>query len=306
MAEIFETRFKDVDGVCVKTKKFSAIFLPKYGGKLASLIDCENGKELLAQDKNEKYLPQDAQSVYVDNEVSGTDDLFPTIDMCITGFANNEEYPCHGEVLRHKHFYSIDGHVLNMSFASEKFGYIFKKQIREAENGELAVKYTIWNRTDKDFPCLFGLHCMFAAEKDGKILTFEKDDTAVIMFDEKAELGGRWDEITVSEKVFASDMYAPDGNAYKFYLSLPKTKGKCGYFYPSVNKNIVLSYSAEELPYLGIWMNNGMFKGMYSAAAEPCTLPYDSPENAGNKGKSFVIKSNEEYVVEVVFDLENV
>ena len=46
----------------------------------------------------------------------------------------------------------------------------------------------------------------------------------------------------------------------------------------------MFKYDAALVPYLGIWMNNGEFKGMYNVALEPCTAPYDSPKNAQKAG----------------------
>ncbi len=303
MSKIFETTFKNVNGICVETDKLRAIFLPEYGAKLTSLVYKSQNYELFSQDENPVYLPQSETSNYVEQEVSAVDDLFPTIDPCKTGFANNEEYPCHGETLRVKHDYSVEDDKLTMSFTSEKFGYRFTKTVYGGENGELKTVYEITNQTDTDFPCIFGLHCMLRAEEGGKVLTYETEDEAVMMFDEDGEFGNRWDQVKLSEKMLTSDKYAKDGNAYKYYLCGKKTANQCGYFNPVLDKTVMLSYNGKAMPYLGIWMNNGKFKEMYNVAIEPCSAPYDSPVNAKDKGYEFLIKAGETYRVEVSYDV---
>lgn len=299
--KIYSTTFKDVSGICAETETLKAVFLPQYGAKLASLIYKEDNYEILAQDENKVYLPQSKNSVYIENEVSAVDDLFPTIDPCRTGFADNAEYPCHGETLRFPHKYSINENTLTMEFVSETFGYKFTKLVKEGECGGITVAYAITNLSDADFPCIFGLHCMLAAEKGGKVLTFEKPGDAVMMFDEDGQFGKPLQKVALSDKMLVSDAFDENGNAYKYYLCKEKTTGKCGYYNPAIRKNIILSYDGNALPYLGIWMNNGKFKGMYNAALEPCTAPYDSPVNAKEKGYNFIIGKGETYSAEITF-----
>lgn len=303
MNNIFETTFKNISGICVQTETLRAIFLPEYGAKLVSLVYKPQNYELLAQDENPIYLPQSETSNYTEQEVSAADDLFPTIDPCKTGFANDTEYPCHGETLRVKHDYVIEDNKLVMSFTSKKFGYRFVKTVYGGDRGELKTAYEITNLTNTDFPCIFGLHCMLRAEAGGKVITFEEPGDVTVMFDENAQFGARWEQVKLAEAMLTSDPYAKDGNAYKYYLCDKKTVNQCGYFNPVLNKNVMLSYQSEGMPYLGIWMNNGKFKGMYNVALEPCSAPYDSPVNAKNKGCEFLIKAGETYGVEVSYDV---
>ncbi len=301
---IFETTFKNISGICAETETLRAIFLPEHGAKLVSLVYKPKNYELFAQDENPIYLPQSETSNYVEQEVSAADDLFPTIDPCKTGFANNIEYPCHGETLRVKHDYQICDNKLVMSFSSKKFGYRFVKTVSCGENGELTTSYEITNQTDADFPCIFGLHCMFRAEEGGKVVTFEDCDEVTVMFDEDKEFGHPWDRVKLSDKMLTSDRYSKDANAYKYYLCGKKMKNQCGYFNPVLDKTVMLSYNSKAMPYLGVWMNNGKFKEMYNVALEPCSAPYDSPVNARNQGCEFIIKAGETYRVDVSYDVK--
>jgi len=125
------------------------------------------------------------------------------------------------------------------------------------------------------------------------------------MFDEDGQFGKPLQNVQLSDKMLISDAFDKNGNAYKYYLCKEKTVGKCGYYNPVINKNIILSYDGNALPYLGVWMNNGKFKGMYNAALEPCTAPYDSPANAREKGYNFIIGKGETYSVDITFNVED-
>lgn len=53
----------------------------------------------------------------------------------------------------------------------------------------------------------------------------------------------------------------------------------------------MLSYNDKAMPYLGIWMNNGKFKGMYDVVIEPCSATYDSPVKAKDHRCAFSIEA---------------
>lgn len=299
---IYSKRFKNIHGVCVESEKLSAIFLPGNGGRLVSLVCRKTGTEFLCQDPNPIYLPQSADGVYVNGEVSGVDDLFPTIDPCKTEFSR-EEYPCHGEVLRHPHQFRIVDDRLIEEFTSTLFGYQFTKTAFSTGDGAIGITYEIANQTDRDFPCLFGLHCMFAAEKGGRAVLFETVKNGIIMFDEDGEFGKRGETVPICNEMLQNTGYDPQNNAYKYYLCGEKSIGKCGYQYTN-GTTVTMEYDSKIMPYLGIWVNNGRFKGQYNMALEPCTIPFDSPQNAKEAGKSFIIPAKSKLAFTVVLDVQ--
>ncbi len=105
--------------VCVETEKFRGLFLPEFGCRMVSLEDKENEYELFAQDAADKFIPLTYDGGYVEAEVSGFDDMFPTIDPFVGG---GKAYPCHGEMCRVRHEWEITEDMLNTSFVSEVFG----------------------------------------------------------------------------------------------------------------------------------------------------------------------------------------
>ena len=82
--------------------------------------------------------------------------------------------------------------------------------------------------------------------------------------------------------------FSPEGESYKFYLTSPFSPLICGIDYNSGGR-ITVSFDGDEVRWLGVWMNNGSFKGMYNIAPEPCTAPYDNPVNAEKEGAGSLI-----------------
>ena len=70
-----------------------------------------------------------------------------------------------------------------------------------------------------------------------------------------------------------------------------------------VEKGIALEFDSGKIPFLGVWMNNGGFKNMHSAALEPCTLPFDSPVDAEKRGNTLMLYKGDRYSFKVCFRL---
>ena len=152
--EFEKSLFKDVLSVTVKSKELEAVFLPENGGKLVSLKDNISNTEWLAQDKNPHYIAQTMEGAYVDAEVSGADEMFPTIDPCVV---NGKSYPCHGEVCRVSHNYYVIEDKLVIEYSSKELEYDYKKIISENKDGSLNIKYEIKNLSDSNLPCMIKL-----------------------------------------------------------------------------------------------------------------------------------------------------
>lgn len=301
--EFINSSFKDVSSVVIKCEKFDATFLPENGGKLVSVKDKSN-TEWLAQDKNYKYIPQTKDGVYIDAEVSGADEMFPTIDPCVV---NGNSYPCHGEVCRISHRYYVDENNLVIQYHSNELKYDYKKIISENDDGSLNIKYEIKNNSDADFPCIWAFHMMFSSVDGGYAFACLPDDAhGEIMFDDTKRFGKREDVIVLKKEHFTNGKYQKDGDAYKYYITKPLENGICGYWRNDVKSCLKLTYDVKKLPYLGIWVNDGGFKEMYSTAVEPCNIPYDSIKNAKKHGYEFSIPSKAAFEFEINLSLDDI
>ena len=261
--------YKNRPAICVKGKRISAVFLPEDGGKLASLSDGE--REYLAQADGTEYKRLLPDGEYVDAECSGFDDMFPTIDPCLV---NGLFYPDHGEVCRYPMQMDIDENSVYFSFQSPTMPYVFSKTVSIDNKDRLCICYHIENTSNQELPFIWAGHIMLKGDQDGEVIVpYAKNAPIKQMFG--AKMQGDTDRSMLKP-------FSETGSSYKFYYTQPVPEGLCGYRIK--NRILMLQYDAAFVPYLGIWMNNGEFKGMYNVALEPCTAPYDSPENAQKAG----------------------
>ncbi len=135
------------------------------------------------------------------------------------------------------------------------------------------------------------------------VVLFEENAEAEIMFDVNGETGTPGSKNKVSKEILTQKPYSSEGGRIKYYFKDKVREGKCGYYNPKTRKTLYLKYDGDKIPYLGIWINDGGFKGMYNAAIEPATIPYDSPQNARARNMSFAIKPKESFEFTIVFDI---
>lgn len=261
-----------------------ATFLPEDGGKMASLKNTA-GFEYLAQAPGKNYQILNYTGNYVDSECSGFDDMFPTIDPYTPkkGFYKGIIYPDHGEVCRMPSEYSMNEESVTFAFQSRFFKTVFSKTVR-AEGEAIVLHYKIENHADEDFPYIWAAHCMLCGDPDAEITTPYGPEAPI------RKMFGKQEAAEMNRKSLSH--YSADGDSYKFYYLYRIKEGFCGYRYPSQRQTLMLRYDAEKVPYLGLWLNNGSFKGMYNIALEPCTAPFDSPGEAQKCHMQSVIKAH--------------
>lgn len=288
---IVRTTYKDRPAYLVRGGRLSALFLPEDGGKMASLTD--GAREYLAQAPGETYLRLFPDSDYVSCECSGFDDMFPTIDPYTPseGMCAGIPYPDHGEVCRYPQETACGENSLSFVFRSRRFPVVFSKNVSVSENGALAIDYTLDNRGNGDYPYLWAAHCMLAASADAQI---------VLPYGADAEVRPMFGALLSRTH---TQPYSPEGESYKFYFTQPAAQGYCGYRYAG-GRTLMLRYPPEIVRYLGIWINNGSFKGMYNIALEPCTAPYDRPDAAQAAACGSVIPAGESVRFRLTIDLE--
>ncbi len=290
MNTIQKDTYKGRPAYRVVTSALEAVFLPEDGGKLVSIIANQDGFEFLCQNPAPDYTRLAYDGSYVASECASWDDMFPTIDPYTPteGEYAGVTYPDHGEVCRLPMEVSQDGDALTFSCTSRLFRITYTKTIRAEEDGALALTYHIQNHGHEDFPYIWAAHCMLRGTDDLVVLTpYTADAPVAYMF------GPEGRELLPRDRLVG---YTPGtGAAYKFYYTEPTDGGfLCG-AYTASGHAFEMDYreSAEAIPYVGLWINNGKFKDYYNIALECATTPYDAPHKAMEKGYCSVIKAGE-------------
>lgn len=316
---IHKTKYKNVNAVCIEDENLKVTFLPEHGGKMASLICKKTEKELLVQAPGENYKTLKYDGRYIDSECSGFDDMFPTIDECDCDHFPwyGIKLPDHGEVCALEWDCEVEegGECLHCWVYGVRFPYRLDKWIRLSNNSSMRIDYKAENLSKYDMDFIWAAHIMINAESGARILVPYKDGaeaTCVFSEDEKFSKPGKkinWPVTNTTDNktidISKTGPQALDGNTYKFYFNEPLPESWCGYAYSNENTVLLIKYSKETVPYLGIWVNNGAFKDYFNIALEPCTGTFDNPKSAIEHGQNSVLPGHGEYRWNVQFCILN-
>ena len=184
--------------------------------------------------------------------------------------------------------------MIRMGFTSTRLLYRYEKLVRALPDGSALISYKITNLSSDPFPFLWAGHCMLASEPGGRLeLPFRDGAEAEICFDENGEYGSRGTRVHVTDDMLTSRSFSPDGNAYKFYYLDKTSSGVIRYTVGG--HSFVMEYDETKLPYVGVWMNNGKFKGFPCVTPEPCSVAFDKVSEARKRGQESVILPGESF-----------
>jgi hypothetical protein len=291
--------YKDLFAIKAETERLAVTFLPEYGGKCASIKDKKSGREFLSQAAGECYKKLAYDGDYVAAECSGFDDMFPTIDKYYYDRYpwQGVPVPDHGEVCGLEWKYETKTGALRMWTHSPRFGYKFEKTISEIKDG-ISIDYLVTNNTQFTLDFVYAAHCMVAAETGGVIVLpgVSNGEKATMVFSSDGKRGRYGSPFLWSKKdvlVTPDPVKKKDGlskaEAFKFFFDAPCNGGCCEYHYPD---GVVLSlgYSADKLPYLGIWINRYDLHNLCNVAFEPSSGTFDRPDAARIRGQFSTLK----------------
>lgn len=305
--KILNTHYKDAESITVETDSLRAVFLPAYGGKLASLVDRCTGREFLVQAPGAEYKKLGYDGDYVASECSGCDDMFPTIDVWYYDRFpwQGTRMPDHGEVAGLPWHCETDSKGrLHMWVYGVRFPYRLDKWI-SAQEGSLLIEYSAQNLSGFDMDFLWAAHTMMNAEPDAEIFVPYGDSaSATTVFTTEAGFGNPGDKLSWPNAIRrdgkAVDLRRvgernPQGNNFKYYFDEPMPQGRFGYYFPSDSTKLTIKVPEDKVPYLSFWINEGSFKDFFNIAPEPCTGAYDQPGAAKAHKQASVLPAGDEY-----------
>lgn len=295
--KVSEIEWKKQKGILLENDKISIVILPELGTKTASFYSKLANFELAAQYNGESYSMPHVGADFSEYDASGMDDTFPNInqsDYCSESY--NWHYPDHGEIWSAAFGYDIEDSKLHLVFNSISFPYQYEKWIH-LEEDEVVYTYKIINHGVDPFPCIWTFHGLFTYAEDMDIF-YPKDRTKVLNVLDSSLLGeaGRKLELINSEYDFFRVPNREASTLVKYYLDGPCEDGCCGFFYPGKKLKVSLKYDCKKLPYLGVWITAGGYRGDYNCALEPSNGFYDEIGLAEKNDSLYLLKPGEPLV----------
>ncbi|MFD0959297.1 hypothetical protein [Paenibacillus chungangensis] len=274
------------------------IVLPQAGGSIVSLQFKETRKEWLVEAIGDGIRHANYGDSYSEEMMHGWDECFPTIDVCRYPLPGSHEHihlPDHGELWSVPWTYSMTDHSLVTKTRGEVLPYSFTRTISFIDDQTLRLSYSVMNLMEAPLIAIWCPHPLFAATVHTQIrIPPELDEVFCVVGGKRYEEGllYKW---TQSEKEYSRmniDRLSPSEvqDSRKFYANTPFATGQAGLYELNTGEFVQLSWSVKELPYFGLWINEGHYNEKLMVALEPCNGYYDNLDSAYKRGKTLLVE----------------
>lgn len=274
----------------------AVVIVPRFGGKIAQLTDLRTDREWL---HDAATLPREPHygASFVDHGPSGWDEMIPTIDHCrypVAGRWAGRWLPDHGEA------WSLPWQVVSKRPGSSGLalrveGRVLPYQLtRTAElvrPGKLRLEYRLVNLADEPFAFLWAAHPLFQVD-EGCRVQLPDHVRGVVNVRCDADWGPTGEEIGFPVGVLANgsrvDLASvaptPARRCRKHYLP-PDVSASWARVVHDDGASLTMHVDPVDVPYLGVWVDEGIHGDSPVVALEPATGYYDSLERAYRLGR---------------------
>lgn len=315
--------FRGEQAVIIENGTVRAAVLPGRGAKVTSLClrgsegeEPDGWTEVLSQIDGDRYrIPPEYGREFLGEDGSGFDDMAATIDACelaglqgLPGASGNGStgggstggpvrLPDHGEAWSRPWSYRIDGESVLLSIDGRALPYRFMKKISLTDD-ELVIDYSAENRAAVRIPFQWAAHALFRISPGARleVPADMKKIRNVYPGSTLPEAGAEYDYPLPfgAEGIDLSRMPPKNGHgAQKYWFIESVNEGRCSITDPEIGIRSSLLFDPVDLPWLGIWVNEGFWHGGYNLGIEPSTCWLDSPAAAMEHGRCLFLEPGE-------------
>jgi len=299
MSDVTVIDWEGFQALALESERLRLVCIPELGAKIVSLLDKKHSQEWLVSPMRPlKKLFYGAEFTLQD--MSGWDEMMPTITACTW---NGLAMPDHGEVWSIPWQVKENGNMISLSVASPTLPYRLSRDLALTAPDRLEMRYRLEHTGGGlTLPYIWAAHPQFIADEHTRVILpgEVKKVLNVIENDPLWGEAGTFCTMPLSEgvdgKVYDLTRVRPVENhaCRKFYLPPWQAVNWAGLRHERKGCELRLSWPAEEVPYLGLWFDEGAVNNRPVAAPEPSTGYYDSLERAFKNGRVAWLKPGEQ------------
>lgn len=273
--------------VVTETPRARVEIVPDLGGKIVSMYDKAAGKEWLVDSGSRPLKRVPYGSSFVQADMSGWDECFPTVDACRYPGAEHLALPDHGELWSVPWTWAAEGGEIRMRAQGTVWPYTFSRTLRWLDEAALRLSYRVDNHADEPLKFVWVAHPQFAIDEPTGIEAPPAMDRWLCVFGTGAFAQGR--EYAWRETGMDALANAVTGHARKFYHCGPVPQGRVSLAGLASGARLTCSFPKEAVPWLGIWIDEGLFNDRPVCALEPAVGYCDRPDLADARGTAGVV-----------------
>jgi galactose mutarotase-like enzyme len=278
------------------------VTIPQVGAKIVSLLDKRSGREWLVGAGDRTVRPVPYGALFHEQDMSGWDEMFPTIAASLypgDGEHHGAPLPDHGEV------WTLDWAVVQASegclaFAVEgrALPYRLVRTLTIHAPDTLDLHYQLTNSGRHSMPYIWAAHPLLACELEAEIVLPPEITKVCNTLPEEWGWGApesRFDwPVAVDAKgkcIRLDRIKAPTLRCGRKFYVLPDARPNwAGVVRRPVGDWLQLTWNSTNVPYLGLWIDEGALSHESVVAPEPATGFYDALERAWAKQEVTVLE----------------
>lgn len=291
--------YKGFLSITIENEQIRMVIVPSLGAKLVSLIYKPSGKEWLIDSGERPFRQPEYGSSFGEWDMSGWDECFPTINECPWEMDKSINLPDHGEIWSLPWTYRIEENEVICSVESQLLSYQFTRSISFYSSNKVRMNYRVVNKSDQPIPFLWVPHPQLAVTEPTRILLPESMSEMLCVYEGHRLKNGEtyaWDDISLIYP-------AVTGDGRKFYYEGQVPASWTGLYGQESENFLIVSVPKDRVPYLGVWMDEGMFNDRVTCALEPSIGYYDSLNMAVSNGTAQTIPAHDSFEWYVDIDL---
>lgn len=272
--------------------------IPELGAKLVSLCYKPTNKQWLAGSATGLRKVQYG-STFTDADMSGWDECFPTIDACaypLEGRYAGVLLPDHGEVWSLPWEAKCRGDQLICTVDGRALKYRLKRTLSFTHEAELCLDYEVTNLGEEALAYMWTAHPQFMATSNTRVRLPEDVTSVLCVYGGQHLQEGQvyeWPHTDAcGDQSISLDRIGDKErrDARKFYVQGSLSEGWAELVEQHTGEYVHFAWQVEQVPYLGIWIDEGQFHHQSVCALEPSTGYYDRLDAAYKRGKASTVK----------------
>lgn len=254
---------------------------PARGGKITSLLDRRSGREWLLTPAQSSGSPAGYGASFVDQELSGWDEMLPTIVACeMPGEDGPVELPDHGEVWSVPwETTSESPTAITLQVQARRWRVACERTVEVVAADAARLTYRLANHGGCRVPVLWAAHPQFLWRSGSRVELPSQVDAVLDVTTGPEPVETVWDEPL--ERLLD---HLEAGRGHKVW-TLPGQRPAWARLRDADGGSLTMAFDPDVLPYVGVWWDARAYAPRPTVAIEPATGFYDDLSAAVAAGR---------------------
>jgi len=299
---VSKTSWHEIAAWALESDHHRTVMVPEMGAKIVSLVDKRDGFEWIVGPGTRPVRKVAYGAWWHEQDMAGWDEMFPTIIGCSypgPGPLNGIQLPDHGEAWSMP--WAVDPASeteVVLTLTGKALPYRLTRAVSFDAADALRFDYTLANLSTDQMPYIWAAHPQLVAGLDGEVLFPAAVDEVINTIPESwgwgpPETRFAWPEATSLDgrSVRLDRVGPPSLRQGRKLFAMPQVRPSWAAVLRRSSRHwLRFEWNADEVPYLGLWVDEGALNHESVVAPEPTTGWYDDLALAWQKGRVVTVE----------------